>query len=301
MSASDPTALAANPAQSARGVPLAASGPLPMAPSDWATLMLLSMLWGGSFFFGKVAIAEVQPLTIVLTRVSIGALALFVLARVTGVRLPLDGKLIGRFLVLAVIANIIPFGLISWSQQHMPSGLSSILNAATPLFTVIVAQAFTRDEKLTAGKLIGVLMGFGGVAIMMGPALLGQIGGHSLPAQLAAIGATISYGFATVYGRQFRHLPPMGVAMAQLTASSLLLIPLVAIFERPWELPGVSGHVIAALEANGWALVRQRGSHRQFKHPHNKHVATVAGRRSSAVPAGTLANIRRITGLKEFR
>jgi drug/metabolite transporter (DMT)-like permease len=222
-----------------------------MAPLDWAALVLLSVIWGGSFFFGKIAIAEIPPLTMVLARVGIGALALFIIGRIRGVNIPLDWPLARAFAILGLISNVIPFGLIAWSQQHIPSGLSSILNAATPLFTVLVAQAFTRDEKLTPSRLAGVGLGFAGVAVMMGPALLGQLGGHQLPAQLAAIGATISYGFASVYGKRFRALPPLGVAIGQLTASTLILAPLVALIERPWELPAPSTHVLAAVTALG--------------------------------------------------
>jgi drug/metabolite transporter (DMT)-like permease len=221
-----------------------------MAPLDWAALVLLSVIWGGSFFFGKIAIAEIPPLTMVLSRVSIGALALFLIARLSGVRVPLAGHA-PAFIVLALISNVIPFGLIAWSQQHIPSGLSSILNAATPLFTVLVAQAFTRDEKLTASRLAGVALGFVGVAVMMGPALLGQLGGHHLPAQLAAIAATISYGCASVYGKRFRGLPPIGVATAQLFTSTVILLPIVALLERPWELPVPSTHVVGALVGLG--------------------------------------------------
>lgn len=245
MSASEPVARTGLAASSP------AAGPLPMATSDWAALVLLSMIWGGSFFFGKVAIAEIPPLTMVLGRVGIGAAALFVIARLSGVSVPLNGRLVAEFALMAVIANIIPFGLIAWSQQHIPSGLSSILNAATPLFTVLVVQVFSREEKLTAGKLFGVLLGFAGVAVMMGPSLLGQLGGHHLPAQLAAIGATISYGFAAVYGRRFRHLPPLGVALLQLAASAILLAPAALLLERPWELPVPSLHVIGALMGLG--------------------------------------------------
>lgn len=227
-----------------------ASSPVPMAPLDWATLVVLSIIWGGSFFFGKIAIAEIPPLTMVLARVGIGALALCLIARASGVRVPLSGRIV-PFVVLALISNVIPFGLIAWSQQHIPSGLSSILNAATPLFTVLVAQALTRDEKLTAGRLAGVALGFAGVALMMGPALLGQLGGHHLPAQLAAIGATVSYGFASVYGRRFRALPPLGVAAGQLLASTLILAPVVAFVDQPWNLPAPSTHVVAALTGLG--------------------------------------------------
>ncbi|GLK83742.1 DMT family transporter [Ancylobacter defluvii] len=222
-------------------------GVVPMGALDWGLLVLLSMIWGGSFFFGKIAIAEIPPLTMVLSRVAIGATVVWLIARLRGISMPLSLPLVGAMAVMALLNNVIPFSLIAWSQQHIPSGLSAILNAATPLFTVLVAQAFTRDEKLTAGRLVGVLLGFGGVAVMMGPALLGRLGGHELPAQIAAIGATMSYGLSAVYGRRFRGLPPLGVAATQLTMSSLLLLPAVLMLDAPWRLPLPSPHVIGAL------------------------------------------------------
>ncbi|MDR6952413.1 drug/metabolite transporter (DMT)-like permease [Ancylobacter sp. 3268] len=222
-------------------------GVVPMGALDWGLLVLLSMIWGGSFFFGKIAIAEIPPLTMVLSRVAIGAAVVWLIARMRGISMPFSLPLVGAMAVMALLNNVIPFSLIAWSQQHIPSGLSAILNAATPLFTVLVAQAFTRDEKLTAGRLVGVLLGFGGVAVMMGPALLGRLGGHELPAQVAAIGATMSYGLSAVYGRRFRGLPPLGVAATQLTLSSLLLLPAVLTIDAPWRLPLPSPHVIGAL------------------------------------------------------
>ncbi|MBS7543734.1 DMT family transporter [Ancylobacter oerskovii] len=218
-----------------------------MGPLDWGLLVLLSAIWGGSFFFGKIAIAEIPPLTMVLARVAIGATVVWLIARLRGISMPLDAGLVAAMVVMALLNNVVPFSLIAWSQQHLPSGLSAILNAATPLFTVLVAQAFTRDEKLTPGRLAGVLLGFAGVAVMMGPALLGRLGGHELPAQLAAIGATISYGLSAVYGRRFRGLPPLGVAALQLTLSSLMLLPAVMILDAPWRLPVPSAHVLGAL------------------------------------------------------
>ena len=229
----------------------APAGPQPMGPLDWGLLVLLSAIWGGSFFFGKIAIAEIPPLTMVLSRVAIGAAVVWLIVRLRGVSMPLSGGLVATMAVMALLNNVVPFSLIAWSQQHIPSGLSAILNAATPLFTVLAAQAFSRDEKLTAGRLIGVLLGFTGVAVMIGPALLGRLGGHELPAQAAAIGATVSYGLSAVYGRRFRHLPPLGVAALQLTVSCALLLPLVLAIDAPWRLPMPSAHVIAALAGLG--------------------------------------------------
>nr|WP_309486181.1 DMT family transporter [Ancylobacter mangrovi] len=231
--------------------PAAGTAPQPMSAGDWAVLALLGLIWGGSFFFGKIAIAEMPPLTMVLGRVGIGALVLLAVTFASGTRFRLTLGLALGIAGLAMLNNVIPFGLIAWSQQHLPSGLSAILNAATPLFTVLVAQTFTRDEKLSAGKLAGVGLGFAGVAVMMGPALLGELGGHQLPAQLAAIGATVSYGFAAVYARRFRGLPPLAMALLQLTAATLILLPVVALVERPWSLPVPSATAFAALAGLG--------------------------------------------------
>jgi drug/metabolite transporter (DMT)-like permease len=217
-----------------------------MSGSDWLLLVLLSIVWGGSFFFAKIAVAELPPLTIVLARVTIAAAALHLLVLAIGQRMPGDLSLWRDFLIMGLLNNAIPFSLIFWGQKEIASGLASILNATTPLFTVLVAHTFTADEKATPAKLVGVGLGMIGVALMIGLDLLSGFGSH-LWSELAVLAAALSYAFAGVFGRRFRGRPPLVVAAGQLTGSSILILPLALVIDRPWDLPMPSGGTGAAL------------------------------------------------------
>jgi drug/metabolite transporter (DMT)-like permease len=217
-----------------------------MSGSDWLLLILLSIVWGGSFFFAKIAVAELPPLTIVLARVTIAAAALHLLVIATGQRMPRDLSLWRDFLLMGLLNNAIPFSLIFWGQKEIASGLASILNATTPLFTVLMAHAFTRDERATPAKLLGVALGIGGVALMIGQDLTNGLGTH-LISELAVLAAALSYGFAGVFGRRFRGRPPLVVAAGQLTGSSVLILPLALLIDRPWLGTAPSLGVWAAL------------------------------------------------------
>lgn len=208
-----------------------------IAASDWALLGLLSIIWGGSFLFVGVAVKELPPLVIVALRVSLAALALQVVLRVMGLRLPSDRQAWTTFFGMGILNNVIPFSLIVWGQSHIASGLASILNATTPLFTVIVAHYLTTDEKLTGSRLGGVVVGFVGVAVMIGSAALTSLNTNVL-AQLAVLAAALSYGFSGVFGRRFKTLgiPPLVAAAGQVTASSCMLIPVSLIVDKPWTL-----------------------------------------------------------------
>jgi drug/metabolite transporter (DMT)-like permease len=220
---------------------------------EWAMLVALSVLWGGSFFFTGVAVKELPPFTIVVLRVGGAALILNVAIRLMGLQMPRQGRVWLAFFVMGFLNNAVPFSLFVWGQTHIASGLASILNATTPLFTVVVAHIFTSDEKMTGNRLAGVLIGLFGVAVMIGRSAFGGVGlehlGESLPAELACLGAALSYGFAGVYGRRFKRLgiAPMLTATGQVTASSVLLLPVALLAEHPWTLPVPSLQVVAAL------------------------------------------------------
>jgi drug/metabolite transporter (DMT)-like permease len=217
-----------------------------MSATDWLLLVTLSILWGGSFFFGKVAVLELPPLTVAFGRVAIAAAILIVLARITGVALPVTFAAWRPFAIMGLLNNAIPFVLILWGQTHIPSGLAAILNATTPLFTVLVAHAATRDERLTPSRLAGVTIGLGGVVAMIGPDLLRDLGSN-VAAQGACLLAAISYAFAGIYGRRFRGEPALRVAAGQLVMSSLMLAPLAVVLDRPWTLTPPSAAAWAAL------------------------------------------------------
>lgn len=217
--------------------------PARMSLLDWSLLLALAILWGGSFFYAAVALKELPPFTIVLLRVAIAAVTLHIVLRLTGRRFPWDGRSWRAFLGMGLLNNAIPFSLIVWGQTHVASGLASILNATTPFFTVIVAHALTADERLSRNRLVGVLVGLVGVVVLIGPQALSGLGAD-VAGQLAIVGAAISYSFAGVFGRRFRRMgiPPMATAAGQVTASSLLLLPIALLVDRPWHLamPGAT-------------------------------------------------------------
>ena len=197
----------------------------------WIWLLLLAMLWGGSFFFAKVAIGALGPLTVVFGRVALAALALNLVNP-----LRRDSPW-GTFFAMGALNNVVPFALIFWGQTHIASGLASILNATTPLFTVVVAHFLTDDEKMTTSKLAALLAGIAGVAVLIGPSAVLLPNGNLL-GQLACLGAAMSYALAGIYGRRFRAMgiAPLDAAAGQVTASSLLILPIMLAVDQPWTL-----------------------------------------------------------------
>lgn len=211
-------------------------------------LLSLSVLWGGSFFFVGVAVRELPPLTIVSARVGIAAVALWTGLALFRTRIPTVPGLWRAFLAMGLLNNVLPFALFVWGQQHIASGLASILNATTPLFTVLVAHWLTGDEKLTRAKLAGVLLGLVGIVVMLGADLLSGLG-VAVVAQAACLAAALSYAFAGVFGRRFRRMgiAPLPSATGQVTASALVMLPLAMVVEQPWALPRPSLEVWGAL------------------------------------------------------
>lgn len=223
-----------------------------MTPTSWAMLILLAALWGGSFFFTKVAVAEIPPLTLILYRVAIAALALHVVLRVRGIAFPSKISALAPYLVMGLLNNAVPFTLLTWGQVHIASGLASVLNAFTPISTVIIAHLITDTDKATPQKVTGVVIGLCGVAVMIGPDALGGIT-ENVAAQLACLAATVSYAFAGIYGRRFKGQPALVTAAGQLTGSSAIMLPLVLLTGGAATLVPVSAS--ATLSVLGLALV----------------------------------------------
>ena len=198
-----------------------------MTAREWGMLVTLSIVWGASFFFNDVAAAELPVFTVAAARVGLAAVILVIVLRAIGVALPPDWRIWAAFFAMGLLNNAIPFSLIIWGQSQIESGVASMLNATTPVFTVLVAHAFTVDEKLTPARLIGVVLGLFGVAAMMGGEVVSALGADVL-AQGACVAAAVSYAFAGVFGRRFRAMgvAPMATATGQLVCSSLILVPL---------------------------------------------------------------------------
>jgi drug/metabolite transporter (DMT)-like permease len=219
-----------------------------MNPVEWIMLVSLAVLWGGSFFFTGVAIKELPPLTIVVVRVGLAAIILNAVIRAMGSRMPTDGRVWAAFFGMGLLNNVIPFTLIAWGQTHIASGLASILNATTPLWTVMVAHVLSKDEKMTGNRLLGVVVGLLGVVMMIGPEVLTTLGSNTV-AQLAVLAAALSYAFAGVFGRRFKQMgvAPMLTATGQVTASTAMLIPVAFVVDQPWHLAMPSPHAWGAL------------------------------------------------------
>jgi len=215
-----------------------------MSRRVWIWLLSLSVLWGGSFFFAKVALGGLGPLAVVFGRVALAALALNLLN-------PLGRNAPWRaFFIMGALNNALPFTLIFWGQTHIASGLASILNATTPLFTVAVAHFLTDDEKMTGAKIVALATGVAGVTVLIGPSALLQPG-DCLSGEAACLAAALSYAFAGIYGRRFTAMgvTPLDAAGGQVTASSLLILPIMLAVEPPWTMPLPAAPVWAALAA----------------------------------------------------
>jgi drug/metabolite transporter (DMT)-like permease len=192
-----------------------------MTAREWGLLILLSFLWGGAFFFAAVALKEVTPHALVFFRMVIASLALGVAGLAMGVTFPRELAVWRRVAVLGLFSTAMPFMLLYWAQTHIASGLAAILNAMTPIFTILVAHLFTRDEKIDARRLIGVLAGVAGVAVIVGPSAVSHLARGNLLAEAAVLGAAFCYAVASVYGRRFQTQSPIVLSFGQMVAGSV--------------------------------------------------------------------------------
>ena len=206
-----------------------------MGFKEWGLIIILSILWGGSFFFVGVAVKEVPPLTIVFCRVALASIILLVIVHLKGHKMPSSLSLWGAFFIMGALNNLIPFSLIVWGQTHIESGLASILNATTPIFSVVLAHLLTREERLTINRVSGVLIGWICVTVLMGIESLKGFGIEVI-GQIAVLGAACSYACAAIYGRRFKDLSPLVVATGMLCSSTIMMTPLALIIDQPWNL-----------------------------------------------------------------
>ncbi len=197
-----------------------------MSATIWLLLILLSVIWGGSFLFGRIAVLEIPPLVVVLARVALAALAIWLFIAITGRKIALSRWFVINIAGMAILNNVIPFTCILYGQTEIGSGLASLVNAMTPIWTVIIANFLTADEKLSKRKMLGIAAGFAGAAILIGADALRGLNASAL-AQATALLATISYGFAGVYGKRFRQQDPIVTAAGQLTFSTIFMALIV--------------------------------------------------------------------------
>lgn len=217
-----------------------------MRARDWFLLIFLSLLWGFSFFFVAIALrGGVPPMTLVLFRVGLAALALAPLVYAMGHRMPADLATWKLFVVQALLNNVVPFNLMAWGQIHIASGVAAVMNATTPLFSLLVARIIL-GEPLSFNKTAGVLFGVAGVAILVGPALA-SVDVPSLLGMGAFLLGALFYGFSALWMRRLRHIPPIVSAASQLTCSTVLLAPIAGVVDRFWLLPAPPLSAIGAV------------------------------------------------------
>ncbi len=224
--------------------PAAASG-APVPAAQWAMLGGLSLLWGGSFFFYRLLAPVLPPFTLVLGRVAIAARALWPVLLLRGEAVRPSRSLCAWFLLLGTLNCVLPFSLFAWSERTLSSGLAALLNSPTPILTALIAHLATPDERLTRRTAAGVLCGFAGVAVLIGPAVLGGLGSANLLPELACLGASLFYAVGGVLARRLRGVTPLQLAAGQLGGAAVVMLPLAAICDRFWTLP--------PLPLSGWA------------------------------------------------
>ncbi len=217
--------------------------------SNFLWLLFLAALWGPSFLFIKVAVEDIPPLTMVVGRVGIATILLYILLRFQGRKLPKFGLTWKHFAVMAFFQHALPFTLFNWGEQYIDSALAAILNGTVPLFTIILAHIFTYDDRITPAKMLGVLVGFGGLILLILPSLVGGVQATTW-GLIAITVASVSYGIAIVYSRlNLRGQPPLVAPTAQLGIATLFMLPLALIVEQPYTLALPSFSAVSSLFA----------------------------------------------------
>jgi drug/metabolite transporter (DMT)-like permease len=207
-------------------------------------LLALSTLWGASYTFIKIGVATIPPVTLIAARTLIAGAILLAVLRWRGLALPRDRQTWGRFVVQACLNSVVPFTLIAWAEQTTDAGLATILNSTTPIFAFLLTVLVTRQEAMTARKLLGVAVGLAGTCLIVGLGALGDLG-HDLWAQLAIVAASVCYGAAAIFGKTFKGLDPMMPAAGSMICGAVIMLPASLVLDHPWTLEPAAASVIA--------------------------------------------------------
>lgn len=206
-----------------------------MSFRNWLLLIILSILWGGSFFFVEIILLDITPLTAVFLRISCAVPIIWGYVKWLGLSIPLQRSIWQNYMIMGLLNNVIPFSLIVWGQSHITSSVASILNGTTPIFAILLAHLLTSDEKMKSHKALGVVMGFIGMVIMLWPEL--SEGGSLVGlGQLAVIAGAISYAFAGIWGKRLTATPPAVNVFGMLSCSAVVMAPIILMMETPFTL-----------------------------------------------------------------
>lgn len=214
-----------------------------MSVRNWLRLLVLSVLWGGSFLFVEIALTGLPALSIAMARVGLAALILAAVLRASRQAVPRGAGTWAALAVMGLVNNAIPFTLFALAQGQITGAWAAILNATTPLFALVVAHLATADERITRPKALGLVLGLAGVVVMTGG------GGGAVGPTLMCLAAGLCYALAGVWGRRFRRigLTPVSTAFGQLACSTLILLPFCLIVDQPWRLAMPAAQVLGAL------------------------------------------------------
>ncbi len=220
-----------------------------MGAPEWSALTLLSVVWGASFFFYRVMVTELPPMTIVFGRLSVAALALWVFQQATGTVPRLTLRMWGRLALLGTINNVLPFTLIAYSEVRISAGLAALLIGSVPVFSALAAHVLTRDEKMTGPRIAGVVLGLLGVGILIGKDALEGLANADFVGELICLSAAVIYALAGIYSRTFSALPPLQTTTGQVTMGAVVILPFMLVVDRPWALAAPSIPVWSSLLA----------------------------------------------------
>jgi drug/metabolite transporter (DMT)-like permease len=218
----------------------------PVLVIEMSFLGLLALLWGSSYLFIKVAVAEIPPITLIAMRVVIAAVFLLLVLRWNSENLPRDGRTWRLLLVQSLFNSIGAWTILAWGQQHVDSGLASVLNSTSPIFVFFFTLFVTRHEATSTRKLFGAILGFFGVVLIVGVNSLGGVGQQVL-GQLAAVTGAVLYACAAIFGRRFSHLPTTATAAGTMIWACVFLVPASLLFEQPWTLLPSFQAIVATL------------------------------------------------------
>lgn len=206
---------------------------MPMQPRDLGLLVALGILWGASFLFARVALTELPPLTVATMRFAMAGIVFVIVLRLSGQQLPRGVTAWRDFAVMGLLNNLLPFGLIVLGQQHISAGMASILNSTAPLFSALITPLFLAEERFSRSRILGVMLGVSGVAVLAGPAALG-VADYPAIALLPGLGAALSYAFAAIWGVRFRGQPVRVVAGSQVLSAAAMGLPLMLVVDHAW-------------------------------------------------------------------